>query len=63
MRKKRESIIKIIAAVFAASLFCVIAEAINYLNSDPDGRKPAVIGIDTLYVGESGNPAADTASA
>lgn len=37
----------------------VMAQAITYLNSDPQGRKPAVIGIDTLYVGESADPAAD----
>ena len=37
----------------------VMAEAIEYLNfSDPDAR-PAVIGIDVLYVGESGDPDAD----
>ena len=36
-----------------------MAEAIRYLNSDPEGRKPAVIGIDTLYVGESDDPAGD----
>ncbi|MBQ9459845.1 MAG: adenylate/guanylate cyclase domain-containing protein [Oscillospiraceae bacterium] len=35
-----------------------IAEAIEYLNSDPDAR-PAVIGIDVLYVGESDRPDAD----
>ncbi len=37
----------------------VMAEAIEYLNySDPDAR-PAVIGIDVLYVGDSGDPDAD----
>ncbi|MBR4529858.1 MAG: CHASE2 domain-containing protein [Lachnospiraceae bacterium] len=36
----------------------VIADAIAYLNSDPEAR-PAVIAIDTLYVGESADPAAD----
>ncbi|MBR1854755.1 MAG: adenylate/guanylate cyclase domain-containing protein [Lachnospiraceae bacterium] len=112
MRKKRERLIKIIAAVLAATMFCgiagsglldipdgvvsdalyqhetytdgeiivvgmdqraldvlgpmpwsrsVMAQAIEYLNSDPQGRKPAVIGIDTLYVGESGDPVADAA--
>ncbi|MBE7009782.1 MAG: adenylate/guanylate cyclase domain-containing protein [Ruminococcaceae bacterium] len=35
-----------------------VAEAIEYLNSDPDAR-PAVIGIDVLYVGESADPDAD----
>jgi len=37
----------------------VMAEAINYLCSDPEGRVPAVIGIDTLYIGESGDADAD----
>ncbi|MCR5093312.1 MAG: adenylate/guanylate cyclase domain-containing protein [Lachnospiraceae bacterium] len=36
----------------------IMADAIAYLNSDPDNR-PAVIGIDTLYVGESSDPSAD----
>ena len=37
----------------------VWAEAIEYLNfSDPDNR-PAVIGIDVLFIGESGDPDAD----
>ena len=36
----------------------VIADAIAWLNSDPDAR-PAVIAIDTLYVGESADPMAD----
>lgn len=40
-----------------------MADAIDFLNSDPEGRRPAVIGIDTLYVGESGNPDADEALA
>jgi adenylate cyclase len=35
-----------------------MAEAIEYLNSDPDAH-PAVIGIDVLYVGESADPDAD----
>ena len=38
----------------------VIAEAIDYLNSDP-ARKPAAIGIDVLYVGESADAASDAA--
>ena len=37
----------------------IMAEAVEYLNSDPDGRIPAVIGVDTLYVGESADPDAD----
>ncbi len=37
----------------------IMAEAIEYLNSDPDGRIPAAIGVDTLYVGESADPDAD----
>lgn len=36
----------------------VIADAIAYLNSDPDNR-PAVIGVDVLFVGESAYPDAD----
>ncbi len=37
----------------------VMAEAIEYLNySDPEAR-PAVIGIDVLFIGESGDPDAD----
>lgn len=40
-----------------------MAKAIDYLSSDPDGRKPAVIGIDTLFVGESGDSDADEALA
>ena len=37
----------------------VMAEAIEYLNySEPDAR-PAVIGIDVLFIGESGDPDAD----
>jgi len=40
-----------------------MADAIDFLCSDPEGRKPAVIGIDTLYVGESGNADADQALA
>ena len=35
-----------------------MAEAIEYLNADPDAR-PAVIGIDVLYIGESADPDAD----
>ena len=35
-----------------------MAEAIEYLNANPDAR-PAVIGIDVLYVGESADPNAD----
>ena len=35
-----------------------MAEAIEYLNANPDAR-PAVIGIDVLYVGESADPDAD----
>ena len=35
-----------------------IAEAIEYLNSDPDAH-PAVIGIDVLYIGNSSDPDAD----
>lgn len=37
-----------------------IAEAISYLNSDPDA-KPAVIGVDVLYVANSADPEADAA--
>ena len=37
----------------------VMADAISYLNeADPD-RRPALIGIDVLYVGESGDPFSD----
>ncbi|MBE6909116.1 MAG: adenylate/guanylate cyclase domain-containing protein [Ruminococcaceae bacterium] len=36
----------------------VIADAIGYLNSDPDER-PSVIGIDVLFIGESTDPDAD----
>ncbi|MCR5674821.1 MAG: CHASE2 domain-containing protein [Lachnospiraceae bacterium] len=36
----------------------VMADAIAYLNSDPDNR-PAVIAIDALYVGASADPDAD----
>ena len=39
-----------------------MADAINYLNSDPD-LAPAVIGIDVLYVGESADPDGDAALA
>ena len=35
-----------------------MAEAIEYLNADPDAR-PAVIGVDVLYVGESGDSDVD----
>ena len=38
----------------------VIASAIDYLNNDPE-KKPAAIGIDVLYVGDSADPAADEA--
>ena len=38
----------------------VIAEAIQNLNTDPE-RKPAAIGIDVLFVGDSADPAADEA--
>ena len=37
----------------------IMADAIGYLNSDPENR-PAVIGVDVLYVGESGDPGADS---
>ena len=36
-----------------------MAEAIEYLSSDPDNA-PAVIGIDVLYIEESGDPDADS---
>ncbi|MBR1628243.1 MAG: adenylate/guanylate cyclase domain-containing protein [Lachnospiraceae bacterium] len=36
----------------------VMAEAIRFLNSD-ENTKPAVIGIDMLFVGDSGDPEAD----
>ena len=39
-----------------------MADAINYLNSDPE-QAPAVIGIDVLYVGESADPNGDAALA
>ena len=39
-----------------------MADAINYLNSDPE-LAPAVIGIDVLYVGESADPDGDAALA
>lgn len=39
-----------------------VADAIEFLNSDPENR-PAVIGIDTIYAGESGDPDADAALA
>ena len=35
-----------------------MAEAIEYLNADPDAR-PAVIGVDVLYVGSGNDPDAD----
>ena len=38
----------------------VIAQAIEYLNQDPE-RKPAAIGIDILFVGNSADPEADAA--
>lgn len=37
-----------------------MADAINYLNADPE-QKPAVIGIDVLYVRESADPDGDAA--
>ena len=40
----------------------VMADAIDFLNSDPD-HKPAVIGIDVMYAGESADPDADEALA
>ena len=39
-----------------------MADVINYLNADPENA-PAVIGVDVLYVGESGDPDADAALA
>jgi len=36
----------------------IMADAINYLNADPE-QAPAVIGIDVLFVSGSGDPAAD----
>ena len=36
----------------------IIADCIAFLNADPD-NKPAVIGVDVLYVGESADPDAD----
>ncbi len=36
----------------------LMADAIEYLNLDPE-KRPAVIGIDTTYIGESENPEAD----
>lgn len=39
-----------------------MADAINYLNSDPE-LSPAVIGIDVLYVGQSADPDGDAALA
>ncbi len=39
-----------------------MARAIEYLNHDPE-HKPAAIGIDVLYVGESSDPAGDAALA
>ncbi len=36
----------------------IMADALAYLNSDPE-QKPAVIGIDVLYVGASADPDAD----
>ena len=36
----------------------IMAEAIRYLNQD-ENNKPAVIGLDVLYAGESGDPSAD----
>ncbi len=36
----------------------VIASAVEYLNADPQ-RRPAVIGLDALFVGESSSPQAD----
>ena len=39
-----------------------MADAINYLNSDPE-QSPAVIGVDVLYVGQSADPGGDAALA
>ena len=39
-----------------------MADAINYLNSDPE-QSPAVIGVDVLYVGQSADPNGDAALA
>jgi len=36
----------------------ILAEAIEYLNSDPE-NKPAVIGVDVLFIGASADPEAD----
>ncbi len=36
----------------------VLATAVEYLNADPQ-RRPAVIGLDTLFIGESDSPEAD----
>lgn len=36
----------------------IMADVLSYLDSDPE-EKPAVIGIDVLYVGASGDPGAD----
>ena len=38
----------------------VMAQALDYLNADGE-RKPAAIGVDVLYVGESSEPGADDA--
>ena len=38
----------------------VMARAIEYLNRDPE-RKPAAIGVDVIYAGESSDPAGDAA--
>ena len=39
-----------------------MADVINYLNADPESA-PAVIGVDVLYAGQSGDPNADAALA
>ncbi len=36
----------------------IVAEAIEYLNSDPENA-PAVIGVDVLFIGQSADPEAD----
>ncbi len=36
----------------------IVADAISYLNADP-AQAPAVIGVDVLFVSESGDPEAD----
>ena len=39
-----------------------MADVVSFLNADPDNA-PAVIGLDVLYIGESGDPDADAALA